>query len=65
MKKIDKFPFQHLVDESEKVIKIYWKGNGQIGRYGVPQYMKKFYPDYKYEFCSEEYFQKLKNQLAN
>jgi hypothetical protein len=62
-KKVSKFPFQHLVDASEKVIKIYWSGNGQIGRYAVPQYMKKFYPDYEYEFCSEKYFQELKETL--
>jgi hypothetical protein len=64
-KTVNKFPYQHCVDEETKIVHIYWNGNGQIGRYGVPQYMKKFYPDYTYDFCSEEYFGKLKDQLAN
>jgi len=47
------FPFQHTVDEQNKIINIYWNYNGQLGRYGVPHIVKKFYPGYSYKFCSE------------
>jgi hypothetical protein len=44
------FPYQHRVDEETKTIYIYWNNNGQMGRYGVPYNMNKFYPGYCYKF---------------
>lgn len=44
------FPYQHRVDEENKIIYITWNGDGQIGRYGVPVNVKKFYPGYSYKF---------------
>ena len=55
MTKIVLFPYQHFVKESNKVVRINYNGNGQVGRYGVPHLVKKFYPGYTYKFCSEEY----------
>jgi len=45
-----KFPWTHHIDEKNKIVNIYWNGNGQIGRYGVPHIVRKFYPGYSYEF---------------
>jgi hypothetical protein len=50
----DNFPYQHRIDEDNKIIYIYWEGNGQLGRYGVPYNMKKFYPEYSYKFSNKE-----------
>lgn len=58
----DKFPFDHTVDCIQKIIRIKWHGNGQIGRYGVPYLINKFYPGYNYEFVSEDFFNSLNNQ---
>lgn len=46
-------PFDHIVDEEKKVVYIYWGDNGQIGRYGIPHYMKKFYPGYTHKFSTK------------
>ena len=47
-----KFPYQHSIDEDNKIVYIYWGGNGQLGRYGVPHNVKKFYPGYSYNFLN-------------
>jgi len=47
---MNKFPFQHSVDEDKKIVYIRWEGNGHLGRYGVPHIVKKFYPQYTYKF---------------
>lgn len=49
----DNFPYQHHIDEENKIVYIYWNGNGQIGRYGVPHNVEKFYPGYSYKFSKE------------
>jgi hypothetical protein len=59
MTKTISFPYQHFVEESTKVVWINYNGNGQLGRYGVPQLVKKFYPGYTYKFCSEEQLKEL------
>ena len=46
------FPFNHYVDEENKIINIYWNDNGQLGRYGVPHNVKQFYPGYSYKFVN-------------
>ena len=48
------FPYQHFVDESQNLVWVHYDGGGQIGRYGVHQLVKKFYPGYTHKFCSEE-----------
>lgn len=45
----DKFPYQHRIDEENKIVYIKWNNNGQIGRYGIPYNMNKFYPEYTYK----------------
>jgi hypothetical protein len=49
----NKFPFKHYVDENKKIIYIDWENNNQIGRYGIPSMIKRFYPGYTYEFGIE------------
>lgn len=44
------FPYQHRIDEENKIVYICWNENGQIGRYGVPHNVNKFYPEYSYKF---------------
>jgi hypothetical protein len=46
----DNFPYPHYIDEENKIVYIDWNENGQIGRYGVPHNVKKFYPGYSYKF---------------
>ena len=46
------FPHKHVVNEETKTIEIHWEGNGQLGRYGVPVLVKKYYPGYDYIFVS-------------
>jgi hypothetical protein len=46
----DSFPYQHHIDEENKIVYIHWNNNGQIGRYGVPYNVNKFYPGYSYQF---------------
>jgi hypothetical protein len=58
----DKFPYQHQIDEENKIVYIYWGDNGQLGRYGIPHNIKKFYPGYKGKIVTEEYLNKLRNQ---
>lgn len=44
------FPYYHRIDEENKIVYICWNENGQMGRYGVPHNVKKFYPEYSYKF---------------
>ena len=44
------FPYQHRIDEENKIVYIHWNNNGQIGRYGIPYNVNKFYPGYSYKF---------------
>ncbi len=46
------FPYKHVVNEDTKTIEIDWEGNGQLGRYGVPSLVKKYFPGYTYTFVS-------------
>ena len=50
----DNFPYQHRIDEDNKIVYIYWEGSGQLGRYGVPHNVKKFYPGYSYKFSKKD-----------
>lgn len=54
MTKRNLFPYPHFVDESQKIVWVNYDQNGQLGRYGVPHLVKKFYPGYAFKFCSEK-----------
>jgi hypothetical protein len=47
------FPYQHRIDDENKIVYICWNENGQMGRYGVPHNVNKFYPGYSYKFDNE------------
>ncbi len=53
------FPYQHFIDESQNLVWVYYDGKSQLGRYGVPHLVKKFFPGYTYKFCSEDYLKQL------
>jgi hypothetical protein len=59
------FPYQHFVDEEQNLVWVYYNGGGQLGRYGVPQLIKKFYPGYTYKFCSEEQLKQAQAELRD
>jgi hypothetical protein len=65
MKQLDKFPLEHVVEHDTKKVWINWNGNGQIGLYGVPHLVEKYYPGYTAKIASKEYFETLKNKIAN
>ena len=44
------FPYEHVVNEETKTIEINWGGNGQLGRYGVPAMVEKYFPGYNFTF---------------
>lgn len=56
-----KFPYEHVVDCIQKIVWVNWNGNGQIGLYGLPQLVEKYYPGYTVKLASIEYFETLKN----
>lgn len=45
-----KFPFEYRLDEESKTVIINWGDRGQLGRYGVPVVVKKYFPGYTYKF---------------
>ena len=53
------FPYEHFVEESTKVVWVNYNGGNQLGRYGIPPLVKKFYPGYTYKFCSEEQLKEI------
>ncbi len=57
-----KFPFEHVVKYDTKEVWINWNGNGQIGLYGIPALVEKYYPGYTGHIASEDYLNKLRNQ---
>jgi hypothetical protein len=59
-----KFPYEHVVDCIQKIVWINWSGNGQIGLYGVPYLVEKYYPGYTAKIASDEYFATLKNKMV-
>ncbi len=62
MKQLDKFPYEHVVDCIQKIVWINWSGNGQIGLYGIPYLVEKYYPGYTAKIANQEYFETLKNK---
>ena len=64
MKQLDKFPYEHVVDCIQKIVWINWNGNGQIGLYGIPYLVEKYYFGYTAKIASKEYFETLKNKIV-
>ena len=60
-----KFPYEHVVDCIQKIVWINLNGNGQIGLYGIPYLVEKYYPSYTAKIASKEYFETLKNKMVN
>jgi hypothetical protein len=58
-----KFPFEHVVKCDTKEVWI--KCSNSTTAMGIPALMKKYYPGYMGHLASEEYLEKLKNQLVN
>ena len=61
--KMNKFPFDHVLKYDTKEVWI--KCNSSITAMGIPALVNKYYPGYVGRIASEEYLEKLKNQLAN
>ncbi len=58
-----KFPLEHILKYDTKEVLI--KCNSSITAMGISSLVNKYYPGYTCHIASEEYFEKLKNQLAN
>jgi len=59
----NKFPYEHVVKVLEKEVWI--RCESAITAMGIKSLTQKFYPGYTAKICNQEYFNKLKNQLAN
>jgi hypothetical protein len=58
-----KFPYEHVVKVDTKEI---WVTEiGSIAAMGLPKLIEKYYPGYKGKIAKRDYFESLKNQLAN
>jgi len=58
-----KFPLEHVLKYDTKEVWI--KCNGSITAMGIPALVNKYYPGYTGHVASGEYFEELRNQLAN
>jgi hypothetical protein len=58
-----KFPLPHIVKCD--VNEVWIVCNSSITAKGIPALMEKYYPGYAACLCSEDYLEKLKNQLSN
>jgi len=57
------FPLKHVVKYDTKEVWI--KCNSSTTAMGIPALVEKYYPGYTACLCSEDYLEKLKNQLDN
>ena len=55
--KSNKFPFDHVVIEEEKMV---WVKGSYPGGMAVPQLMKKHFPGYSYKLASSDYLDQLR-----
>jgi len=55
-----KFPFEHIVKCDTK--QVWVTGIGAITAMGLSKLVEQYYPGYKAQIASKEYFEKLKNQ---
>jgi hypothetical protein len=58
-----KFPLEHVVKHDTK--EVWVKCGSSITAMGVPVMVEKYYPGYKGHCGSNEYLEKLKDQLQN
>ena len=61
--RLSKFPFDHVVKCDTK--EIWVTCDSSITAMGLPRLVEKYYPGYSAKIATKEYFEKLKNQLAN
>ena len=58
-----KFPLDHVVKYDTK--EVWVRCDSAIAAMGIPAMVERYYPGYKGHIGSEEYLEKLRNQLAN
>lgn len=58
-----KFPFEHVVKYDTQ--EVWVKCDSSITAMGIGSIVEKYYPGYKGHIGSQEYLDKLKNQLIN
>jgi hypothetical protein len=58
-----KFPFDHVVKYDTKEIWI--ACSSSTTAMGIPSLVNKYYPGYTGKIATQEYLNKLRNQLAN
>lgn len=60
---IKKFPLEHVVKYDTKEVWIVCKS--ATTALGIPELVKKYYPGYVGKIATNEYLDKLRNQLEN
>ena len=58
-----KFPFDHVVDCNNK--NVWVTGINSITGIGLSKLVEKYYPGFRVQIATKDYFDKLKNQLTN
>ena len=61
--KLSKFPYDHVVNCNTK--EVWVTGINSIGAMGLSKLVEKYYPGYIGHVADKNYFEKMKNQLAN
>lgn len=59
----EKFPLKHVLKYDTK--EVWVMCNSSITAKGIPALINKYYPGYTAILCSEDYLEKLRNQLMN
>ncbi len=59
----NKFPLEYFVKSDTKEVLV--RCDSAITAMGIGSMVEKYYPGYKGHIGSQEYIEKLKNQLAN
>ncbi len=62
-KKLSKFPYDHVVKVLEKEVWI--TCDSSFTALSLPKLVEKYYPGYTGKIATQEYFEKMRNQLAN
>ena len=61
--RLPKFPYEHVVNCNTK--EVWVTGINSITAMGLPKLVEKYYPGFRGQIATKEYFEKLKNQLSN
>ena len=61
MKQLDKFPLEHVVNYDTQ--EVWVKCDSAITATGIPAMVNKYYPGYTGHIASEDYLNKLRNQI--